>query len=64
MKTSRIFPYKRTVGEQSHYDAVHTTIKAGFKHAGSKPGYQLANISRNHLTAKSNLFRSLLRLFR
>lgn len=52
MKTSRIFPYKRTRGEQSHYDAVHTAKNSGFKHPGSKPGHQLTNISRNHLTAK------------
>lgn len=64
MKTSRIFPYKKTVGEQWHYDAVYTAKHAGFKHPGSKPGHQLANIRKRHLTAKTNLFRSLLRLFR
>lgn len=64
MKTSRIFPYKRTVGEQRHYDAVHTVKRADFKHPGSKPGHQLVNISKNNLTAKTNLFRSLLRLFK
>ena len=64
MKTSRIFPYQRTVGEQRHYDAVHTAKRAGFKHPGSKPGHQLVNISKNNLTAKTNLFKSLLRLFK
>ncbi len=64
MKTSRIFPYKRTIGEQRHYQAVQTAKKAGFKHPGSKPGHQLVNISKNHLTAKTNFFRSLLKLFR
>ena len=29
MKISRIFPYKRTVDEQRHYDAVHAAKKAG-----------------------------------
>lgn len=64
MKTSRIFPYKRTVGEQRHYDAVHTAKRAGFKHPGSKPGHQLMNISKNNLIAKSNFVRSLLRLLK
>lgn len=64
MKTSRIFPYKKTIGEKRHYDAVHAAKKAGFKHPGSKPGHQLVGISKNHLTAKTNLFRSLLRLFK
>lgn len=64
MKNGRIFPYKRTVGEQSHYQAVQTAKKAGFKHPGSKPGHQLVNISKNNLTAKTNFFRSLLRLFK
>lgn len=27
MKTSRIFPYKKTVGEKRHYDAVHAAKK-------------------------------------
>lgn len=64
MKTSRIFPYKKTISEKRHYNAVHAAKKAGFKHPGSKPGHQLINISRNHLTAKTNLVRSLLRLFK
>lgn len=64
MKTSRIFPYKKTVGEQRHYDAVRAAERAGFKHPGSKPGHQLVNISKNHLTAKTNFFRSLLRTFK
>ena len=54
MKTSRIFPYKRTVDEQRHYDAVHTAKRAGFKHPCSKPGHQLVSIRKNHLTAKTN----------
>ena len=61
MKTSRIFPYKRTVDEQRHYQTVQTAKKAGFKHPGSKPGHQLINISKNNLIAKSNFIRSLLR---
>lgn len=64
MKTSRIFPYKKTIGEKRHYDTVRAAKHAGFKHPGSTPGHQLVNISKNHLTAKTNLFRSLLRLFR
>lgn len=64
MKTSRIFPYKRTVDEQRRYQAVQTAKKTGFKHPGSKPGHQLMNISKNNLIAKSNFVRSLLRLFR
>lgn len=64
MKTSKIFPYQRTVGEKRHYDTVKTAKKAGFKHPGSKPGHQLVNISKNNLTAKTNLFRSLLGLFK
>ena len=64
MKTSRIFPYKRTIDEQRHYDAVHIAKCEGFKHPGSKPGHQLVGISKNHLTAKTNFFRSLLRMFR
>lgn len=64
MKINRIFPYNKTVGEQRHYAAVHTANKAGFKHPGSKPGRQLVNISKNHLTAKTNFFRSLLRMFK
>lgn len=64
MKTSRIFPYKKTIGEKRHYDAVHAAKKAGFKHPGSKPGHQLMNISKNHLIAKTDLVRSLLRLFK
>lgn len=64
MKTNRIFPYKKTVGEKKHYAAVHAAKNAGFKHPGSKPGHQLVNISKNHLTAKTNFFRSLLRMFK
>lgn len=64
MKTSRIFPYKRTVGERRHYESVHTAKRAGFKHPGSKPGHQLVDISKNNLTARTNFFRSLLRMFR
>lgn len=64
MKTSRIFPYKKTIGEKRHYDAVQTAKNAGFKHPGSKPGHQLMNISKNNLTAKTNFVRSLLRLFK
>ena len=64
MKISRIFPYKRTVDEQRHYQAVRTAKKAGFKHPGSKLGHQLMNISKNNLIAKSNFVRSLLRLFK
>lgn len=64
MKTSRIFPYKKTIGEKRHYQAVQTAKKAGFKHPGSKPGHLLANIRKNHLTAKTNFVRSLLRLLK
>lgn len=64
MKNSKIFPYKRTVDEQRHYQAVKTAKKAGFKHPGSKPGHQLMNISKNNLIAKSNFIRSLLRLLK
>ena len=64
MKTSRIFPYKKTIGEKRHYDAVQTAKKAGFKHPGSKPGHQLMNISKNNYIAKSNFVRSLLRLLK
>lgn len=64
MKTSRIFPYKKTIGEKRHYDAVRAAKKAGFKHPGSKPGHQLMNISKNNLIAKSNFVRSLLRLLK
>ena len=28
MKTSRIFPYKKTIGEKRHYDAVHAAKKS------------------------------------
>ena len=55
MKTSRIVPYKKTAGEQLHYNLVHNAQRQAFnnnmalvgknnsKHQGSKPLSKLKN---------------------
>uniref|UniRef100_A0AAU8MHB1 Uncharacterized protein n=1 Tax=Geladintestivirus 5 TaxID=3233137 RepID=A0AAU8MHB1_9CAUD len=48
MKTSRIFPYYKTEGEQRHEVHVKKAKANRFKHPGSKSGYSLYIIAKNN----------------
>ena len=51
MKTSRIFPYCKTVGERRHEAQVKHAKVHGFKHPGSKSGSILYATVKNNLIA-------------
>ena len=64
MKTSRIFPYNKTVGERCHEAQIKQAKTNGFKHPGSKPGRILHVIVKNNLTAHThNALNFLRRMF-
>ena len=64
MKTSRIFPYYKTVGERRHEAQVKHAKVHGFKHPGSKSCSILHATVKNNLTAHTySAFDFLIRKF-
>lgn len=64
MKTSRIFPYYKTIGERRHEAQVKQAKINEFKNPGSKSGRMLHAIVKNNLKANTyNALNFLRRIF-
>lgn len=64
MKTSRIFPYYKTIGERRHEAQVKQAKVNEFKNPGSKSGRMLHAIVKNNLKANTyNALNFLRRIF-